>query len=487
MDLRCWLWLAAIAAAALALRLFNLGGESLWFDEAASLHFSHHPLADPGNPPLYYLVLDLWTRAFGTSEVALRSLSTLAGVASVLAIFLLARELFDQRTGLVAAALLAVLPGHVFYSQEARQYAPVVLTGILASLEWVRATRTDLWRHWCASALLCGVGFHLHYTGALVPAFLAVHALLEARRARAFAALGLAAVLCLPGLALRLAPSGPGGYAFWLERFSFEQLGDVANLWFGWILVTDGPILSNVGFGLMIMMAVGVALGACAEELSSWRDGPPRPALFGLLYLLVPVALFAAAAAVKPVWHPRYVLVALPGAVLLFARAVSRGRFAWRALVTGCLVAVSAMSLATAPMRWHKGDWRAAAASIEAVERSSGGRGRVLLTRPFFDLPFGYYYRGSWPRYGYEFESCEQIQRLADAARGETVVVIEGAGSNGDRYHTLARQLVKAGGAGQLRNRIGMRIWAFGPGAQALDGIAVELAGGAFPRHSPCP
>src|SRR5215207_981705 len=61
-------------------------------------------------PPLYYALAWFWTQITGTGEWGLRSLSALAGVATVPVGFLIGRELHGRRTGLWVAALVAVSP-----------------------------------------------------------------------------------------------------------------------------------------------------------------------------------------------------------------------------------------------------------------------------------------------------------------------------------------------------------------------------------------
>jgi mannosyltransferase len=90
-------------------------------------------------PPLYYALAWLWTQLTGTGEFGLRSLSALAGVATVPVAYLLGAELRDRRAGLAAAALVAVNPMLLWYSQEARGYALLVLFTSLALLYFLRA------------------------------------------------------------------------------------------------------------------------------------------------------------------------------------------------------------------------------------------------------------------------------------------------------------------------------------------------------------
>ncbi len=77
----------------------------------------------------------------GTGEVGLRSLSALAGVATVPVAYLLGLELRGRRAGIAAAAFVAVNPMLLWYSQEARGYALFSLLTAVAALYFVRALK----------------------------------------------------------------------------------------------------------------------------------------------------------------------------------------------------------------------------------------------------------------------------------------------------------------------------------------------------------
>ena len=82
------------------------------------------------HPPLYYWLLSLWAVPFGQGEAALRGFSVVLGTLMVWATWGLGRALGGRAVGLAAAALLAVSPLAVQYSQEVRMYA---LAGLLAA------------------------------------------------------------------------------------------------------------------------------------------------------------------------------------------------------------------------------------------------------------------------------------------------------------------------------------------------------------------
>jgi hypothetical protein len=91
------------------------------------------------HPPLYYLLAHAWL-ALGRDESVLRTLSALLGALAVPLVGLLGAALFDRRVGMVAAALLAVAPAHVFYSRDARMYPLLTLLVLVATYALVRAT-----------------------------------------------------------------------------------------------------------------------------------------------------------------------------------------------------------------------------------------------------------------------------------------------------------------------------------------------------------
>ncbi|HEX2392526.1 MAG TPA: glycosyltransferase family 39 protein [Solirubrobacterales bacterium] len=146
------LWiLAGIVALGAVLRFATLDLQSYRYDEAVTvgrvLHpsffdtFSEVPNSE-STPPLYYLVAWLWTRPFGTGEVWLRSLSALAGTASIAVVYLGAVALpLPRRAGLIAAAAVAVSPVLIWFSQDARAYALVFLLTALSFLFFARARR----------------------------------------------------------------------------------------------------------------------------------------------------------------------------------------------------------------------------------------------------------------------------------------------------------------------------------------------------------
>ncbi len=103
-----------------------------WRELSAKLHYE-------SPAPLYFVLLKLWTMAWGESEVALRSLSLLFFVLSLFAISELGRELADERLGLFCALLVALSSSiGISYGVMARFYSLLLLLGVGTLWAWVQ-------------------------------------------------------------------------------------------------------------------------------------------------------------------------------------------------------------------------------------------------------------------------------------------------------------------------------------------------------------
>lgn len=209
-----WLPLTAIVLLAAALRLPTLGAQSIWFDEAATWELMRLPFGEmlsalpdrESNPPLFYVLEWLVTRAFGDGEFSLRLLSAVAGILLVPVAFAIGRRIGGARAGLVTSALVAVNPLLVWFSQEARSYELVALLSAGSLLLFLRALDDERPRWLAWWALLSALALCSHYFACFVLApQLAWLAWRHPRRRAVAAAIGAIAVVGLALLPMLLA------------------------------------------------------------------------------------------------------------------------------------------------------------------------------------------------------------------------------------------------------------------------------------------
>jgi mannosyltransferase len=263
---------AGLSLLAAGLRFATLGVQSYHHDEiVTAVRVLHGSFGDAMNavnysesaPPLYYALAWLWSQATGTGEFGLRAVSALAGVATVPVAYLIGEELRGRRAGISAAALVAVNPMLLWYSQEARAYALFALLTAISALYFVRSLergrRSDLIGWGITSALALAT----HYF-AFFP--IAIEALWLLRR-RGRASLSGLWIVVLAGLLLAplVIHQASIGHAEWIgEHALFHRL---------WV----------TGATFMV--------GETGEIIA--RPDTPLPALFPFLLVLVALLLVA--------------------------------------------------------------------------------------------------------------------------------------------------------------------------------------------------
>ncbi|MEM9774597.1 MAG: glycosyltransferase family 39 protein [Chloroflexota bacterium] len=132
-------WVFGAFLAGLILRLLNLGGKSLWFDEAHAYYVANAGAEafwvrglDSFHPPLFFHLLQIWSN-FGQEEAFLRILPALLASIGTIPIFIIGRRIFNSGVGLTAALLFALNPLVMWYSQELRMYAQFITFGLLST------------------------------------------------------------------------------------------------------------------------------------------------------------------------------------------------------------------------------------------------------------------------------------------------------------------------------------------------------------------
>lgn len=405
---------ALLSLAALLLRLAGLGSKDLWQDEGTSVYYAQLPLqtlywslCDP-HPPAYYGILRA-ALVLGNSEWWVRLPSALGGTLAVLLTFVQARVLLRplagapaprvNRAALLAAALVAVAPLHVWYSQEARPYA-------LLSAAALAMTAAGTWC-WlkpglgrAAIYLLAGwLALSVEY-GALATWTLLNLLLLSgwpwqpgARRGRTFAGRWL----LLQGLVL--AP-----FALWwlgsaqgdaMARPSYQAVFLAVQATTAGLPLTPHDARWLVIGALLMALLAGLAAALAvrrSQRLRGWLGSPWAGIVFAGLLLLL--ALWGVAPRLYTVKRHLVVLipyVAIAAAWVLTNTAWQRPRVA-RLAGPGLLAVCFVLSL-TAIWLVPKSDWREAVETLAAEVRPGDVIWVDEMNAPVFD----YYWQDRSP------------------------------------------------------------------------------------------
>jgi mannosyltransferase len=360
-------WVVGLTLLAAALRLIGLGCRSFWFDECFTYTVTLAPLKDGLDAllvagiysPAYFVLLRPVTALAGISEYVFRFPSAVFGVLAVPAIYHLGRLVAGRTVGVVAALLLTVCPFHIWYSQDARMYAPMAFFGLAAMDRFVLLLRGR--RGWSLFALCSGLAYLMHYATFSLIYVQLVYLLPRLRRARLVRRWFLAQLAALiplaPWLALLYLVRGIrlAGLS-WIPRPS--PLAPLYTLWN--FTTADVETLTP----LVAVLAAGTATVFLRALFH-------RDEARGLLvwWLALPVGFLFLLSLRRPYYVDRYLMASLPAYLLLLALYVTAWRRpAWRVLAAATVLVAMLWGTVRlyADPYFAKEDWRAAVVAVEA-------------------------------------------------------------------------------------------------------------------------
>jgi 4-amino-4-deoxy-L-arabinose transferase-like glycosyltransferase len=368
LSTEAWI-VCGLVVVASVIRIVVIDNQSYWADEALTAFEARIQFGSMVNvvlhvettPPLYFVLIWAWGHLFGTAEVALRSLSTLAGIATVPIAYLCGRDLASRRVGVIAAAFVTVNPFLIWYSQEARAYMLLVALSGASFLWFVRARRDPSprnlvwWAGWSSLALMT------HFFAVFLVVVEGVW-LLRVARARfvlpALAVVALVEIAMLP-FALLDTSHGPGWIA---QEPRFNRLSAAVSEWGVSILYRRTPL----GTGLV---AGGVVV-AIVLLLTVWGgDRTIREAVLvsGVVGAFVWIAPFVLGYLGQDYFLSRNVMPAVvPLAVAIAAAcAAPRARLLGGALAVALVVMFTAAAVRVQSRPYlERPNWRAVAHAL---------------------------------------------------------------------------------------------------------------------------
>ncbi len=355
--------LAVVLSLALTLRLYRLDHQSFWIDEVYQVQAASEPVSKlmqsvvlhaEGGP--LSLLLTHFALSPERPEWSARLPSVLFGTAGVLILYLVAATLFPSPIPILSALLLACAPLHVWYSQEARWYAPWVPITALSYLALVHAVRSRRAGAWIAYGAVAILGLYTFVLGVAVVASQAVTTwwLTRLRSDRGATSRGLAwvavgaAVLAAPVVWLMVnhhqAMTGTRGrpvpfavlpYTFFAYTMGFS-FGPTLEYLHHYPALSEVVVRHPEVLVVAAIIAPLVALGVFGLRRTPEAMAVVLPWLFG-----PPLLIFVLAYNTNVAYNVRYTLAALPAFIVVLAVGITSVSPRWLAgvalaAVLGC-------------------------------------------------------------------------------------------------------------------------------------------------------
>lgn len=413
--------LILVLTVAFMFRFYGLGHESLWNDELSSMHRSSYDtltmVLDLGvvpdvHPPGYQVLLFFIVKVFGATETTLRFPSALAGVVTVLLIYSFGKTLFNSRTALFAAGMLAVSPMHIWLSQEARPYSILIMLTVMIADLILRYTSCKNRRRRKAILALIALNVillsYLHYFGLLVSALAGIALLaysIRRKQDRIAIAISLAipVVAYLPWIPVMISQSANGSYIANPDMMSLVYL-----------------FIEYMGWSKPLLLVFVVLLTLPVLMLLRKKFTYSSEVLTLVYWIAAPIIVsFVVSLLLNPIFTNRNMMIALPAVILLQAFCISEGipnarigNAIWVLLVflmIGQLICVRKHY--TEP---HRNQFREVAYYVaEQVDESEN---TVILSSAWNTEYFDYYFRraGTWLHTDMQAISVEDFHAVKD-------------------------------------------------------------------------
>ncbi|MFX1383498.1 MAG: glycosyltransferase family 39 protein [Promethearchaeota archaeon] len=174
--------------------MINIISEQLWSDEGGTIDYVNSSWAymfktvtEEKNPILYYTILKLWISLFGDSVFSCRMLSVIFSVLTVPVLFLLGKEIKDEKLGLFIIFLYAISPFSIWYANEVRMYSMLQLLFTIALYFAVKLLKEPVKTKNYIYFSLTGVCMiYTHYIGVVYLVVLGVGIFLYNRKSESF-------------------------------------------------------------------------------------------------------------------------------------------------------------------------------------------------------------------------------------------------------------------------------------------------------------
>ena len=383
---------AAIAVAVVAGVVLRLATRSdLWLDEALSVNIARLPVGDlldalkrDGHPPLYYLLLHVWMKAFGQGDEAVRSLSGLCSIATLPLAWLAGRRYGGRATAVALVVLLATNPFAIRYATEARMYALVTLLVVAGWLAVTSALGDRSTPALAGVALTTGLLLLTHYWSIYLVGAVGLTLLWHRWRGRREAtrvllAMAVGCLLFVPWLPSFFAQAGSTGTPWGLPARPTTVVMTTLTDWGGGTL--DGLNGESQLLGVLIALLALLALFARSSagtavdlDLRTVPHARNESVVVAVTMGLAVVAGYATASA----FASRYTAGVFPLVLLVAAYGVTR--LPGPAVRAGALVLVSVLGLVRGVDNF--GTQRTEAGTIARYVNANGAPGDVVAFCP---------------------------------------------------------------------------------------------------------
>lgn len=329
------------------LRFYKLDFQSVWLDEIHTMNEANPKFSfsevyktvmeREQMPPLYFYSVNILFKILGYSPFVVRLYSAIIGLISIYGIYLLGKELFSRRTGIIGAALISVNYLHLHFSQEARPYIFLLLFSTFSFYYLTRYLKNPTIKNILLHGLFAGLMISMHFFGLFVLfaqyCILLFFFILHQDKKTFFkhaAISGLVTlIIFIPSFKVFKIVSGIK--QFWIPAPSLDVYTNYFNYFFG----NSELVLAMVGFLIILYF---VRLSKEKDTSVTFEGIVKNKIIFSFVVLSVWVVITMLIPLIRsylsiPMLQPRYFVAVLPAIIIIISVGLSQ--FKNKIIITG--------------------------------------------------------------------------------------------------------------------------------------------------------
>lgn len=383
------------------LRIYKISERSIWLDEAITAQVSQSGIvgiilnrAQTGiHPPFYFILMYFWTKIWGDSEIALRSLSLIFGVLSIPLLYKFVNKIYDRTTAIISSLLFSLSPFLIYFSQEARMY-PLFTFLALLSLNYVynlvnrEFSRKNLVKVLIVNSIL----LYTHFFSSLL--ILAENVFVFITQRKSFKNIKkwiiiqfIILLIFSPWIYVILTRNTPEVYQGAQKLSIYSVLLSFYQIFFGFVRSFIEKLNLNyfIFFTFLILILLGI--------LPPYKN--KKGFLLNILYFFIPFfSLIIVSSFGKSFYSSRYLSPFMPGLLILISGGIKKLKF-YPLITILMLFLVGLYSLLNisyySRLNMLNRPWKDA---VKFIHENSDSDHKVLITEAYMWRPFEYYNRG---------------------------------------------------------------------------------------------
>ncbi len=303
----------------LAVLIVILGfGENIWLDESFSMHMMDHTLGEIINftasdvhPPLYYFILKFFVLIAGNHMLVLRFASIIPFLVMILIVGLFTSKEINPKSGILSMVIMCAAPSILIYSTEIRMYSwcqLLVVCSVIISYKLVRKDNTILW---VLFSIVNALAAYIHYFAGMAVIIVTICLIInifiskvdvKKRSLKWLIANIVTVILYIPWLTVFFSQLESVKEDYWIEEFTFSDLGEYAKFVFG-----EFPGVFAIIYAIIVCAAI-ILLIVRRKKIKTFQFAMLNLVLF-FVYILGGILL---SVIITPVFIQRYIAVVLP-------------------------------------------------------------------------------------------------------------------------------------------------------------------------------